>query len=106
MTTTPGKRVTIWIGERAKHHHEPLYLAILNQLFAAGVPAAKASKAVAGFGADHRMRTARILEMSEDLPMHVTFVAPAAQADTVLAALLPLLGSAVVDVQETTLVTP
>jgi PII-like signaling protein len=101
MTMTPAKRVTLWIGEDVRHHHEPLYLVLLNRLAAAGVPAATAVKAAAGFGRDHRMHTTRILELSENLPVQITFLAAADALEAILPPLLPLMTSGVIDVQDT-----
>ena len=50
-------------------HGEPLYLAVLNYLFSHRVAGATVTKGVAGFGAGHHLHTARILELSENLPL-------------------------------------
>lgn len=71
----PAKKITVYIGEDVHHHGEPLYLAVLNYLFYNGVAGATVTKGVAGFGADHRLHTARILEVSENLPIKIEFVA-------------------------------
>ena len=70
----PAKKITVYVGEDVHHHGEPLYLAVLNYLFYHGVSGCTVTKRVAGFGADHHLHTARILELSENLPIKIEFV--------------------------------
>jgi PII-like signaling protein len=103
LTAGPAKRVTISIGENAHRHGEPLYLAVLNYLFDQRVWGATVSKGVAGFGPDHRLHTTRILEISENLPITITFVETADALGALLPRLLDLVGEGLVDVQDTTI---
>jgi PII-like signaling protein len=102
LKTGPAKKVTIYLGEDVHRGHEPLYLAILNYLFAHRVSGATVIKGVAGFGAHHHLHTARILEMSENLPIKIEFVETPDVLEKILPALLELSGDAIVDVQDTT----
>src|SRR6266700_620788 len=70
----PAKKITVYVGEDVHHHGEPLHLAVLNYLFYHGVSGCTVTKGVAGFGADHHLHTARILELSENLPIKIEFV--------------------------------
>jgi uncharacterized protein len=101
LTTRPAKKVTVYLGEDVHRRHEPLYLAILNYLFSERVAGASVFKGVAGFGAHHHLHTARILELSENLPIKIEFVESADTLDRVLPRLLELAGEAVVEVQDT-----
>src|SRR5512142_1581225 len=101
LKTGPAKKVTVYIGEDVRHHGEPLYLAVLNYLFYHGVSGATVTKGVAGFGADHRMHTARILELSENLQVKVEFVESQETLDTLLPKLLQMVGEGLIDVQDT-----
>ena len=99
----PAKKVTVYVGEDARHHGEPIYLAVLNYLFYHGVSGATVSKGVAGFGADHHMHTARILEMSENLPIKIEFIETPTKLDDLLPKLLQMVGEGLVDMQDTTI---
>jgi uncharacterized protein len=99
----PAKKVTVYVGEDVHHHGEPLYLAILNYLFYHGVSGATVTKGVAGFGADHHLHTARILEVSENLPVKIEFVEVPATLDTLLPKLLQMVGEGLVEIQDTTI---
>ena len=100
----PGKKVTMYVGEDAQYHGEPLYLAVLNYLFYHSVTGATVTKGIAGFGADHHLHTTRILEMSENLPVKIEFVEDAGRLDALLPKLVQMIGDGLIDVQETTII--
>lgn len=101
----PAKKVTVYVGEDVHHHGEPLYLAVLNYLFYRGVSGATVTKGVAGFGSHHHMHTARILEISENLPIKIEFVEEAAKLDAILPKLVEMVSPGLVELQDTTVVT-
>ncbi len=103
LTPGPAKKVTVYVGEDVHHHGEPLYLAVLNYLFYHGVSGATVIKGVAGFGADHHIHSARILEASENLPVKIEFVEAAAKVDDLLPKLLQMVGEGLVEIQDTTI---
>ena len=101
LQSGPAKKTTVYIGEDVHRHGEPLYLAVLNYLFAQGVSGATVTKGVAGFGGHHRLHTARILEMSENLPVKIEFVESSENLDKLMPELLQLVTEGLVEVQET-----
>jgi len=64
----------IFIGEADKYKGKPLYEAIVNLAREKGLAGATVLRGVMGFGADSRMHTAKILRLSEDLPMVIEIV--------------------------------
>jgi uncharacterized protein len=104
LTPGPAKRVTICVGEDVQHHGEALHVAILNFLFYRGVAGATVSKGIAGFGADHKLQTTRIVRLAENLPIRIEFVETAEKLDALLPALYELVGPGIVDVQDTTVI--
>jgi PII-like signaling protein len=103
LTQGPAKKVTVYVGQDVHHHGEPLYLAVLNYLFYHGVSGATVTKGVAGFGPDHHMHTARILELSENLPVKVEFVEAPDTLDKLLPKLLQMVGEGLIEIQDTTI---
>lgn len=101
----PAKKVTVYVGEDVRYHAEPLYLAVLNYLFYRGVSGATVSKGVAGFGSHHHMHSARILEISDNLPVKIEFVEEAAKLDALLPRLVQMVGDGLIEMQDTTIVT-
>lgn len=101
LTTGPARKITVYVGEDVRHHGEPLYLAVLNFLFYHGVSGATVTKGVAGFGADHRLHTARILELSENLPVKIEFIETQDTVDTLLPKLQQIVGDGLIELQDT-----
>ena len=65
----------VFIGESDKHHGRPLYEVIVQRGPATRAwPGPRCSAARLGFGAHSRIHTAKILRLSEDLPMVVEIV--------------------------------
>src|SRR5437016_10615182 len=71
-----GKRVRIYIGEhdKAPGHHEPLWETILNYLRTEGAAGATMVRGLAGFGAHHKLHTARLADLVPDLPVLVEWI--------------------------------
>jgi uncharacterized protein len=70
----PGERLTIFVGESDQHGHKPLYAEIVERAHRAGLAGATVVRGFEGFGASSRIHTARILRMTEDLPVVVIIV--------------------------------
>jgi len=104
LKSGPAKKVTIYIGEHVRQHGEPVYLALLNFLFRHDVAGATVTKGVAGFGAEHHLHTARILEMSENLPIKIEFVEHAEKLDSLMSQILEMTTQGLIEVQDTTVI--
>jgi PII-like signaling protein len=59
----------IFIGESDKWEGKPLYEAIVREARSAGLAGATVTRGLMGFGAHSRIHTAKVLRLSEDLPM-------------------------------------
>jgi len=103
LKTGSAKKVTVYIGQDVRHRGEPMYIVLLNYLFYHGVSGATITKGVAGFGADHHMHTARILEISDNLPVKIEFIEEADKVQTILPKLLQMVGEGLVEIQDTTI---
>jgi hypothetical protein len=64
----------IFIGESDHYEGKPLYEVIVNEARRRGMAGATVLKGMIGFGAHSRMHTAKILRLSEDLPIVVEIV--------------------------------
>ena len=73
MTTLPaeGSLLRVFIGESDRHAGMLLYEWIVRTAREHGLAGATVLRGVEGFGARSRVRTAKILELSTDLPMAV-----------------------------------
>ncbi len=71
---TEGKLLRVFIGEADRWHGRPLYEAIVEEARKSGLAGATVWKGAMGFGAHSRMHTAKILRLSEDLPVVIEIV--------------------------------
>lgn len=81
---TEGKLLRIFIGESDRWHGNPLYEAIVEEARRRGLAGATAWKGFMGFGAHSRMHTAKILRLSEDLPVLIEIVDSAEKIEAFL----------------------
>jgi PII-like signaling protein len=99
-------KVSIYLNEGAKHHGIPIYSSIIDFLFYRGISGATVFKGVAGFGADHQMHAAGIVEISDDLPIKIEFIESREKVDEILGKLEEMAGSGLIEIQETTVAKP
>jgi PII-like signaling protein len=99
-------KVSIYLSEGSKHHGVPAYSSILDFLFYRGVSGATVMKGVAGFGADHHMHSASIVEISDRLPLKIEFIESREKVNELLGKLEELAGTGMIEIQETTVAKP
>ena len=85
--TGTALRLTVLVGESDRWHRRPLYTEIVHRAHQAGLAGATVLRGVEGFGATSLIHTARLLSLSDDLPVAVVLVDTAERID----AFLPLL---------------
>ncbi len=64
----------IFIGETAKLGQRPLYELIVEEARKRGLAGATVTRGIMGFGRNSRIHTAKILRLSEDLPLVIEIV--------------------------------
>jgi hypothetical protein len=64
----------IFIGESDRHHHQPLYEAIVLKARESHLAGATVLRGPMGFGKSSRVHTAKILRLSMDLPVVIEIV--------------------------------
>jgi PII-like signaling protein len=69
-----GYLLRVFIGESDRHEGKPLYEWLVWKAREAGLAGATVLRGIEGFGAHSRLHTARILRLSEDLPIVLEFV--------------------------------
>jgi len=67
-------RLTIFIGESDRYHHHPLSHEIVLRARKAGLAGASVVRGIEGYGASSDIHTARLLSLSEDLPLVIVIV--------------------------------
>lgn len=99
-----AKKITVYVNEDARHHHGPLWEAILDYLLHKGVAGATATRAIAGFGQHRVIHTPKIEALSEHLPVRIEFVETPEKADEVLPTLYEMVNDGLIEVQDTNVV--
>jgi PII-like signaling protein len=69
-----GCLLRVFIGESDRHDGKPLYEWLVLQAREQGLAGATVLRGIEGFGAHSRLHTAKILRLSEDLPIVVEIV--------------------------------
>jgi len=102
----PAKKICIYLGEDQQYHGQALYSAVLDYLFYRGVSGATVVRGIAGFGADHKMHTARILRLTENLPVKIEFVETPEKLQEILPKLHDMVGVGLIEAQDITILKP
>ena len=82
-----GYLLRVYIGERDKHGHLPLYEWIIQQAREHGLAGATAFRGIEGFGAHSHLHTSKILRLADDLPIVIEIVDTKEKIDSFLPAL-------------------
>ena len=77
----------VFIGESDRHQHRPLYEAIVLKAREMHLAGATVLRGPMGFGHSSRLHTAKILRLSEDLPLVIEIV----DAEEKIEAFLPVI---------------
>jgi PII-like signaling protein len=95
-----GYLLRIFIGESDRHGHQPLYESIVLQAREAGLAGATVLRGLMGFGKHSILHTAKILRLSEDLPMIIEIVDSLEKIEMFLPALDELIKDGLVTVEK------
>lgn len=79
-----GWLLRIFIGESDQWHGRPLYEAIVTKARELHLAGATVLRGPMGFGAHSRMHTAKLLSLSDDLPIVIDIVDSREKIDTLL----------------------
>jgi PII-like signaling protein len=75
MENNPNaKLLRIFIGESDKAGHQPLYEAIVFEAKKQSLSGATVTRGIMGFGANSKVHTAKLFEISADLPLVIEIV--------------------------------
>ena len=69
-----GKLLRIFVGEADKFCSRPLFEVIIEKARELGLAGSTVLRGIEGFGANSRIHTAKILRLSEDLPIVIEIV--------------------------------
>jgi uncharacterized protein len=90
----------IFIGENDRHDHRPLYEAIVLRARELHLAGATVLRGPMGFGHSSRLHTAKILRLSEDLPVIIEIVDSEEKINEFLPVLDGMMGSGLVTLEK------
>ncbi len=95
-----GQLLRIFIGESDRWHGIPLYEAIVLKAREMGIAGATMLRGLMGFGAASRIHTAKILRLSEDLPIIIEIVDSADKIEALLPVIDEMVGEGLVTLEK------
>ncbi|HZB90110.1 MAG TPA: DUF190 domain-containing protein [Stellaceae bacterium] len=90
----------IFLGEDDRHKHMPLYEAIVLKAREQNLAGATVLRGPMGYGHSSRLHTAKVLRLSEDLPMVVEIVDSEDKINAFLVLLNGMMGSGLVTLEK------
>ena len=90
----------IFIGESERFDHQPLYEAIVLKARELQMGGATVLRGPMGFGKSSHLHSAKILRLSEDLPMVIEIVDSQAKIDAFIPVLDKMMGSGLITVEK------
>jgi len=81
----------IFLGEKERCGHSPLYEAIVTKARELGMAGATVLRGPMGYGRSGHLQTAKILDLSDDLPMVIEIIDAADKVDRFVEALAPMM---------------
>jgi len=94
-----AKLLRIFIGEADRYQGRPLYEAIVLKAREAGLAGATVFRGIMGFGGHSRIHTARVLRLSEDLPVMIEIVDVPEKIEAFLPLLDEMIGEGLVTLE-------
>lgn len=93
-----AKLVTIYVNSTDQWRGQTLYAAIVELCKSRGIAGATATRCVEGYGGGGHIHTARLLELSENLPVRIEIVDIPERIEPLLTALEPMIGEGLLTV--------
>ena len=94
----------IFIGEGDRHHHKPLYEAIVTKAREMRLAGATVLRGPMGFGHGAHLHTAKILRLSEDLPVVIEIVDTEDRIRAFVDVVEPMVGSGLITLEKATVI--
>jgi PII-like signaling protein len=97
---TDAKLVTVYVNSSDQWHAEPLYVAIVEVCRKRGIAGVTVARAIEGYGSSGRLHTARLLELSENLPVRIEIIDLPDRIEPLLPVLDSMIGQGLVTVSD------
>jgi len=95
----PALRLRIYLGDADRWHGRPLHEAIVEVLRQRRLAGATVTRGIEGFGRNAHLHTAKLLRLSEDLPIVIDVVDSEARIREILPELDTMVGDGLITVE-------
>ena len=100
MEPGDATKLTIYVGDSFRYGRRKLYYAIVEMLHDEGIAGATVLHGIEGYGVDKQIHTARILDLSNDLPVIITAIDSAEKIEAVIPKLDTMIDKGLVTTEE------
>ena len=100
-----AKLLRIFVGESDHYGHLPLYEAIVQEARKRGMAGGTVTRGIMGFGKNSRIHSAKILRLSEDLPIVIEIVDVPERIEAFLPDLDNMIGDGLVTIENIQVIT-
>lgn len=100
-TGDTAKKLTVYVDEKDKVHHRPVYEVLLDILHKNGIAGASVFRGVSGYGADMVLHSSKMLDLSTNLPLKVEAVDTGARINAVLPLICEVVKKGLIEVSDT-----
>ena len=97
-------KLSIYLDEKDKFHRKPVYEAVLDILRQHQLAGASIFRGMGGFGADGVVHSAKILELSTDLPVKIEVIDTRERIEAVLPEICNVVEKGLVTMGEATVI--
>ncbi len=104
LNSGPAKKVGVYVMEGERYRGSAVYAAVLDFLFYKGIADATVTRGIAGFGADHKLHTSRLVDLADQMPVKVEFIESAEKVDEILSKLTEIAKGGLIEIHDTTVV--
>lgn len=104
MLTGPAKKLTIYVDEKDKFHHRPVYEVVVDILYKKKIVGLSVFRGIGGYGSDGLIHTAKMLELSADMPVKIDAVDAVDKIDSVLPDIYQVVERGLVEVTDTNVI--
>ncbi|MHB8148102.1 MAG: DUF190 domain-containing protein, partial [Vulcanimicrobiaceae bacterium] len=87
MDTVTGTLMRVFLDESDRHGNQPLYMAVVDELQRLGCSGATIFKGIEGYGSHHQVHSARVFDVSTNLPVLIEVVGDEQQIADVIPSL-------------------
>ncbi len=104
ITKGPAKKLTIYVDETDKFHGKPAYEVLLDIFFKKKIMGVSVFRGIAGYGSDGVFHTAKMLELSTNMPVKIEVVESEEMINRVLPDVYHVVEKGLVEVTDTNVV--